>query len=410
MKKFTLLSLMCLSVACGPMIEFPTGPIGEIPSGSIDEIPSNGCPELSDDVLKINDNVLPAESCWTVSKNYTLKEDLVVKEGVTVLFSEGVALTVGPGSLKTEGTFEKPVYFTGTEETPGFWAGINFESRKSGNVLEYAVVEFAGGRSKCQTLWDPAALCLAPGSNAKIINTEIKDSKNFAITTTKDVDIEGFSLNTFTENERVLNLNPQNVRQLAGDSSYNGNKESVIKVRNLRYNDKLDKDGIWPVNPIPYYITGSIKIKSAIEIEAGAIFEFSAQGDIRVEVDGSLTAIGTQSDPIIFRGADSISGFWKGLYFESKTSKNILEHVEISNAGSTYHGAFTGIGGIAVYGGLLTLNSSNFVNNKESGVVIHNDGELNYCTLNFDNSGIEIDNADWRGKAGEGGVYTEVCD
>jgi hypothetical protein len=63
---------------------------------------------------------------------------LTIKPGVTVLFAEGIDLTVR-GSLTALGTAASPILFTGETPTPGLWESLSF----AGTLEQHAVGRFA---------------------------------------------------------------------------------------------------------------------------------------------------------------------------------------------------------------------------------------------------------------------------
>lgn len=46
-----------------------------------------------------------------------------------------------------EGTEEKPVLFTGSNQEAGFWQGIEISSKSSLNSFDNVIVEYAGSRA-----------------------------------------------------------------------------------------------------------------------------------------------------------------------------------------------------------------------------------------------------------------------
>jgi hypothetical protein len=93
---------------------------------------------------------------------------------------------------------------------------------------------------------------------------------------------------------------------------------------------------------------GEIIVQKHLTISPGAVFEFVGGSGIDVR-DGSsgLSAIGTASAPIVFRGVDG-SG-WTGIGFcESGWVGNALEEVQIENAsGPPYSSTYCAGGSVA---------------------------------------------------------------
>jgi hypothetical protein len=55
--------------------------------------------------------------------------------------------------------------------------------------------------------------------------------------------------------------------------------------------------------------------------------------DVGYSDHGSIEAQGTAESPIVFRGARDEVGSWDSLIFHSKATANVLEHVQLVNAG-----------------------------------------------------------------------------
>lgn len=97
-----------------------------------------------------------------------------------------------------------------------------------------------------------------------------------------------------------------------------------------------------PNAQVDYIITCIMKVKGDIIIEPGVIIEFENKAGIDVEPRsniserGSLSAVGTEKDPIVFRGTQEGKGFWSGIRFYNTNAtyaSNELTHVVIDGAG-----------------------------------------------------------------------------
>jgi hypothetical protein len=101
---------------------------------------------------------------WTLDKSpYIAIGNLVVKEGVTLTIKPGVTVKFKPstilgvdGTLIARGTQEMPITFTPSQEKdPGNWGYVLFAGMPSeldsagnyiqGSILEYVIIEYAGG-------------------------------------------------------------------------------------------------------------------------------------------------------------------------------------------------------------------------------------------------------------------------
>lgn len=65
---------------------------------------------------------------------------------------------------------------------------------------------------------------------------------------------------------------------------------------------------------------------------------FDTGAGLEASVNGSLNAVGTEKNPIVMKGKSATKGFWAGVGFLSKSTKNKLSWVKLSDAGASgYH-------------------------------------------------------------------------
>jgi hypothetical protein len=112
------------------------------------------------------------------------------------------------------------------------------------------------------------------------------------------------------------------------DSSVNAGETIELGCNSLNETQTL-KNG---ANDVDYIVSCGITINADITVEEGTVIAFE-EGTWLTISSGSLKAKGTPEDPIIFRGVNEVTGFWYGIYYESNTLENELEHVTIKDAG-----------------------------------------------------------------------------
>ncbi len=115
----------------------------------------------------------------------------------------------------------------------------------------------------------------------------------------------------------------------------------------------LSKTACWPaIKPgsriKPYVIFGYCIVDSAQSLTIPAGCHIFMHANARMFVDGTLTAIGTKKDSIIFQGDrldrayfgyEGYPGEWGGLYFTQNSKGNVLEHLILRNGGNSAQGA-----------------------------------------------------------------------
>ncbi|HMJ73326.1 MAG TPA: hypothetical protein VK471_08200, partial [Solirubrobacterales bacterium] len=82
---------------------------------------------------------------------------VTIESGVTVNAEPGAELKVGElvvkGTLKAEGSAEKPILFTSTSDSAaGQWGGVKLEAGSGGSVIDHAELRYAGSGSNNPTI------------------------------------------------------------------------------------------------------------------------------------------------------------------------------------------------------------------------------------------------------------------
>ncbi len=109
------------------------------------------------------------------------------------------------------------------------------------------------------------------------------------------------------------------------------------------------EDTIWDLNACPVLVTGHLNVRAGrtLEIRPGCVVRFKPGTSLSVssgtQETGTLRAIGTRNEPIIFTSeAESPNpGDWGGIYFHDTTNegRTRLEHVQVSGAGGGDRGS-----------------------------------------------------------------------
>ena len=95
--------------------------------------------------------------------------------------------------------------------------------------------------------------------------------------------------------------------------------------------DGLVNNQTWTQDGSPYKVTCDIFV-AGLEIEPGV--EVLVDGDFRIEVLSSITAVGTAAEPILFSASDPAVP-WKGLRFRSTPAGSSFAHCIIEKAASS---------------------------------------------------------------------------
>ncbi len=315
------------------------------------------------------------------SKKYNINKALNVGAGNILEFITGAGFRLGEqaadcittsGSLNATGTEENHITFKGVTGGKGTWLGIGFNSTSPNNNLIYCDIS-GGGSAKLYNGADFAAdITMQCESRVKIQNTTITDSGGFGIyMLDEDTQLIEFEKNTLTDNELapILIHLPQ-ADQLDAASSYlTGNGRPYIQVMGQSI---TDADLTITKLEVPYRIGksrfGTVPyVEKALTIQPGVILEFEPSVGIILgspgfdctPLTGSLNAIGTTEEPIIFRGITAGQGTWRGIGINSNTSANQLRYCEIIGGGASQMYNAGGQGNIVIHcQGSLSIENS----------------------------------------------------
>jgi len=94
-----------------------------------------------------------------------------------------------------------------------------------------------------------------------------------------------------------------------------------------------DVSGTWEKAQSPYTITGDIAIPRgrALTIEPGVVVKFAGHFGLTVGYRATLTAIGTEDEPIVFTPIDTGTG-WFGIRFVNTDDEDVLQYCTIEYA------------------------------------------------------------------------------
>ncbi len=97
------------------------------------------------------------------------------------------------------------------------------------------------------------------------------------------------------------------------------------------------EDRIADPNVPDYIAPKTVIVSAALTIKPGVIIAFASDTRFDIQSEGGeIIARGTAEEKIRFTGKESSKGYWRGLVIYSASSANVLEHVEISYAGSYF--------------------------------------------------------------------------
>jgi hypothetical protein len=123
-----------------------------------------------------------------------------------------------------------------------------------------------------------------------------------------------------------------------------------------------------------YIVTSSLTMAARLKIDPGVRIDVTSDVLIRIRNNGFLEANGTATEPIVIKGTSNVAGSWRGIWSESSDFDNVLNHVQISGAGS--NNITSGAPRTAVYvtGNRLNINHCTFSNINGYGISTNSTG------------------------------------
>lgn len=315
---------------------------------------------LSSDAL-FNDYGSP----YYITGMITFRRSLTVLKGTELLFDNDAGFHLY-SSLNINGSASEPVLFDGTAGTPASWKGIHV--RSSDAMITYASINNAGSEI-LPDVTEEASLIV--GGLLNMQHSEITGSGGIGLWMRNNGAIQyasNFTGNSFSGNLTTnIRLGFDDVHKvISGNTLTPYSAETpVVEVRK----GKSDFLSNWMdlTGGIDYRVVDSVSIVStkSLTIDPGVTIEF-AEGTV-FNISGSLDATGTAGNPILFAGAGSTAGSWRGIFI--KTDNNVvMDHVTITGGG----GDATDKANLIIRKGAVsvTITNSTITNSAGYGVLV----------------------------------------
>ncbi|MBA2661551.1 MAG: hypothetical protein H0U74_04605 [Bradymonadaceae bacterium] len=368
-----LAGLTALAVGCGP---------------ADDDNPLLDCQLLVESA--INGGVtLGAGTCYQVDHRLTLSSGVLrIEPGVRLTFAQDAGIAVrDDGRLRAVGTAEKPVVFTGLESRRGFWRGLQFlDTRSDDNRLEHAVIEFAGSSKWHGGEQSQAGLFVyGNGVQLTLRNTTLRANLVAAVTIDGPQADLVLDNNRYEDNVLPLRIAPNHVGSLTSAQTFEGNDGQFVLVDGFSLSRKVERAQTWHALAVPYQFAHVAVIEQPVTIEPGTVLEFRQNTGLQIEATGRLIANADGADKIVFKGAEDINGFWRGLYFyKSFSSENVLANTTVQHAGAAkWHGGEQSQANIFLRGGsdkaMLTVRNTEVTGSGKYGISVENEAVLSDC-------------------------------
>lgn len=386
--------------------------------GLLASLSFNACKQDDDGGSAAAPAIFDCATMGTIKTNTTFKKgaynvtcDIDVRSGATLTIEPGTILIFDAGKIveveeggiiNANGTSSESITFKGKEPVKGYWAGVYVYSKSINNKFAYCNISDGGSAS------NGANIKIAnsnSGATASIEYCKISNSRNAGVTvfTDKDVAHDANVLNSFHDNVLTGNgtyplvVNTPAVTSIGEGNSYTGNAKDYINILSY-YDEEVNVPVTFSKQAVPYLVSGTggngVLFYQPLTVQPGVTVVFSQGMGFGFDNSGTITAVGTASDKITFKGLENTKGYWSGLYVRTNSVNNKFNYCNLSDGGGntdiplSYSGSLKGI--ISTYGyntsatRKLTINKCNISNSSSSGIYINA-----YTTVNSD---VETDN------------------
>jgi hypothetical protein len=331
-------------------------------------------PRIDEDIEE--DRLLTNSAASADQPDYHIPQDLLIQVNARLTIEPGVTVEIGENSrlqindvgvLVADGEPALPIRFIGSGELPGWHEGLRIASDSLDNILDH--VEFAyGGRDGWANLWLDGAVTLT--------NSILRDSETVGLHVTGTGSLHAFGNNDFVDNAITgLRLPPEEIGHIDAASSFTAGDTTQ---RIFTQGGDVVSSQTWAAEH-RYFLEdiGWIRIYDALTIEPGFDLLIGDDGRVQVDEDGTLTAIGTAADSILFIGAVEEQGYWDGIHIVSDTETGI-SFARVGYGGRIF---------AAVYvDGTATVTNSHIHDSGGHGLQKSSNGTLTHSGNTFDNN------------------------
>lgn len=370
------------------------------------------CGYFKEDRVLKDDAEAPVDYIITCESKVSGK--LTVEPGVVIAFEPDASLTVEKdASLIMDGTADKPILLTGIKSEKGLWRGMLIESNKASNSMKYVTIEYAGSKNTSHRGdMSPAGLQVSMDGDVSIDHCTFQHCKDNGLywNSSKYISITN---SVFTKNDVPMKtVGTNQIKLYNNTNTYTGNVNDYVNMQypGISYDQKKIT---WHKIDVPYYLTTRIYNRFDVDhaqlvIEPGVdIIMATAETHMRILKDASITAVGTNEDPIIFRGKDDEKAAWGYIHiYRSGSAQNEIAHAEIKNAGNNMANIQAAVQ--VDYSSYLNIHDVSFTNNAGYAIGMLYTAAMPVPVLDYDN--ISTDNGKKFSKGANGNELSDPND
>jgi hypothetical protein len=321
---------------------------------------------------------------YRMMDRFFVEAPLTIAPGATLEFvANGSMIVQDGGSLKAICETEKDITFRSTEKDVVYWKGLQITTQSASNVFEYVTFENGGSQAWTGAPDSRAMVYLQGNSKAQFPFSKFVGSAHYGLWVPSGGDISGFNGNEFVDNARAMIVHPSGVGGMTVKNKFSDNDEARVRVT-FGNTDAVTMAQTWPALSSPYLVMDRTFIQAPLTIEAGAMLEFAQNANLVVTEEGSLRGQGEAGRRIRFSGSEDLTGYWKGIQYNTASAANVLAYVEISNAGSQawFGGANSQSSVHVTANGSLALSNATFAKTTGYAVIVSGAGSLTCSNVN----------------------------
>ena len=305
------------------------------------------------------DTVLPL-GCYSVAPNdvVSVTAALTIPAGTIVEFGRAHRLEAAlGGSITATGDATHHIVLRGANPGAGFWDGVRFLSSSGANGLAFVDISDAGSDNLAGVYVDSTG-------SASVENTSVSAS-SIGLKAENGATLTSFADNAFSGNDLVADIYPSLIASLDGATDYAGSAGTANTDNFMRVHNGTSGAGTWPAANAPFHLNANqvAHHRRRGRDRCGRALRVRVQCHAsRVDLTGSLKAVGTSSAPITFHGVNPTSGFWDGLDVRSNSPDNVLDHIDVTGAGSdNFAGVYVqSTGGVSLSNSTIASSSIGF--------------------------------------------------
>lgn len=371
--------MMSLLLCLGMFVFTSCDPEAWLPD---DDDPENVDPGQDDPPVVVEgDWTKPINEAIVWDGNFSVKgtvyvnAELTIKPGSIIVFHEDARLYVqNEGTIKAEGTAEKPITFKAREKGAD-WTRIHITSN-AGKSSKFAYCHISGAETGIYVDNNKVSIDNCTIKECSVHGVHLYNSEFGSFTGNTISDCEEYPLNIpFLQATAVTSDNEISGIGIALSGNYVGKKNGKVTIHE---------------QTIPYVMPNSwfyIEDNAEVTIEPGVTIAMTEDAQIRVGngSSGKLTAVGTAEKPITFTSnlTDKAAGDWSGIRFEQYNSKSsAMKYCNIEYSGSGY-------GAIYLYNTSIALENCKITDSENYGVYAYDEATFSSFTSNvIENTGL----------------------